>query len=181
MEPLRAHDNKQAGEIPAINWECTRWHLKTSEYPCHRQRESQPGKCLECPGAKKIGTAKLGRPRKPLKPSAPQEKTGDMPGTNMDLPAQAPAQLLKPGKPCKEPGCKVTKLYGRGYCRSHWKKHVGVDFQTKQTPPEGKYYLKLKGKRLGCELFISQNAAKEIMMAVLKELDCMPTPEENLC
>lgn len=36
-----------------------------------------------------------------------------------------------PGKSCKEPGCKTTKLYARGYCRKHWKKYVGVGSQTK--------------------------------------------------
>lgn len=173
MEPFRAHDNKQTGQTPEINWECTRWHLKSSDYPCDKRRENHPDECRACSGAKKIGATKRGRPRKLPQLAAPQSRPEGKTGHEIKTAGQLPPRPSEPGKTCKEPGCETTKLYGRGYCRKHWKKHVGIDFQTTQTPPEGKYCFKLKGRGLSYEAFISQTAAKEIMMVVLKELDCL--------
>lgn len=49
------------------------------------------------------------------------------PAKEPEVPEQPLPAPPVPEKTCKEPGCEITKLYARGYCRKHWKKHVGAE------------------------------------------------------
>lgn len=39
-----------------LNWECERWHAKTSKYPCDARRETKPKECEDCSGAVELST-----------------------------------------------------------------------------------------------------------------------------